>query len=207
MNIKKIGLILLMAFVFFTGCKDNGKIRVALQSIDGLEGIVDEIKRYYADKDVEIIETNEKEVVYISAKKYDVLIGEVKEGAVLGYGRWKSKPLKKTTAFIIAYGEYKMTSDFSGKKVGYTKGFEYNAFLPLNAECEYVSYEDERAMLDDLKSGVIQAILCTNEETDKYKSIDENFRANQLINSESYETCVISCDMELIKKINNIVGD
>jgi hypothetical protein len=189
--------------MFITGCSRDNNVIVAYE--DGYEcpqNVADAIGEYYGGKETKIV-TVERNA--IGNNDYDVSVGCVKMGDSLGYGVWKSKVIDYENACTVAYNDYHMVSDFSGKKAGVFGNIKYSRYAQTNDDCEYKSYTSAETILSDLKEGVIDVIICLPDAVDDFLEKDDSLRVNDLLDGEIYEYVVVSRDIELINSLDKVI--
>lgn len=201
---KKLLCILALIPMLVTGCgsADN---RVLIACEDGYEcpqSVTDAVKEFYDGKQVEIVSVDRSR---IGGKDYDVSIGGVKMGGTMGYGVWKSRVMAYENACTVSYNDYRMVSDFTGKKAAVFGDMSYTDYMEINDDFEYKTYTSAETALSDLKEGVLDVIICLPEAADAFYEKDDSLRVNDLLDSEIYEYVVVSSDIELINSLDKVI--
>jgi hypothetical protein len=201
---KKLLCVLTLIPIFFTGCSsaDNKVLIACEEGYECPQAVSDAINEFYAGQQTEIVNVDRSK---IGDKAYNVSIGNIKMGASLGYGVWPSKVMAYENACTVAYEDYRMVSDFSGKKAGVFGDIKSNQYIDTNDDCEYMSYTSAETILSDLKAGVIDVIICLPDAADAFFDKDDSLRVNDLMDSEIYEYVVVSSDIELINSLDKVI--
>jgi hypothetical protein len=201
---KKLLCILTLIPMLMTGCSGEDN-RVTIACEDGYEcpqEVKAAIDEYYSDKQTEYVSVERSK---IGNKDYTVSIGNVEMASTLGYGVWKSKVMAYENACFVAYDDYRMISDLSGKKAGIFGEVDYTQYVATNEDCEYQAYTSAQTALSDLKEGVIDAIICLPDAADAFLEKDGSLRVNDVLDSEIYEYVVVSSDIELINSLDKVI--
>lgn len=197
-------MLMAIALVFlFCGCSKSEDIKIAVENnYTCPNAVMSAIEEFYADKSIEIVNV---ERLYLGNKEYHVSIGAIEMGRPIRYGIWKSKVMKYENVCGVGYDDYKMSSDFSGKKVGILGSFNYSDYVYLDNDCEYSIYTNADVALSDIREGVIDAVLCMEDTADSLIEKDNMLRINDILDSKIYEYVVLSEDTELINSLDKVV--
>lgn len=197
-------LLLIIAFMLLiAGCQKQNEITLAIEKgTECPENVTAAIEEYYKGKNIKSLEIEKGQIGNV---KYDIAYGGVEMGRALGYGVWKSKPVKYENACCVAYNSYMMSTDLKSKKIGVPKEFNYSYFVSLDEDSQYSTYNDVDSLISDLKEGLVDAVICTSSYADSLRARDKNLFINDLLDSNIYEYTVVSKDMELINSLDKVI--
>ena len=199
---KNIFAVLILSLLIL-GCSEDNSITIGVEKgYDCPENVINSIESYYGSENIVFKEAARSEV---GDDKFDVSLGAVEMGRAIGYGVWKNNVMGYDNACCVSYDDYKMSTDFSGKKVGIEENFNYSNYISFDEDCDYSSYNSSESMLSDLKEGIIDAIVCSPNTAEMLKSSDNNLRVNDLLDSNIYEYVVVSKDIELINSLDKVI--
>ncbi|MCC8015745.1 MAG: hypothetical protein LIO87_11240 [Eubacterium sp.] len=198
--------VVLTALCLLCGCGgDDGVINIAFEAGETCpEEIKTVISDYYKGKDIVFSEAERKD---LSVNNYDVVVKYINMTTNTGYGVWKSKAIGYENVCAAGYDDYRISSDFSGKKAAVYGDFNLSDYTAVVDDCEYTEYADMDIMISDIKEGAVDVVLCLTDAAETLKAAEPQLRINDILDSDIYEYVVISEDSGLIAEADKVIGD